>query len=93
MVNCRKYLATAVLQTGLGVAVVWRYGGAIWSAWSGIIWARLLLILLLTMMLTSLLRVWYRAGYALQPTCQKRSCEAVSAVAATRKVLRGEGDV
>lgn len=93
MVNCRRYLATAGLQTGMGVAVVWRYGGTIGSAWSGIIWARLLLILLLAMMLTSLLRVWYRAEYALQPTRPERSCEAASACAATPKVLRGDGDV
>lgn len=88
-----KHLAIAVLLTILDTAVTWHYGDALWSAGSGIICARLLLILLFAMMLTSLLRVWYRAGYAFRRIYQERSREAAPAIIAVPDVLRGEGDV
>lgn len=56
-----KNLAIAVTLTVLDLVVALRYGPAIWHAGSGVVWCRLLLILLAAVWATSLANIWYRA--------------------------------
>ena len=83
-VNCRKYLATAVFQTGLGVA--WsgatagrsgRHGQNHSGSPAADFFAH-------HDADVPVVWVWYRAGMP-SADVSERSCEAVSAVAATRK--------
>mgnify|MGYP001554821279 FL=1 len=61
-----RRLAVAVSLTVLDAVVAVQYGGAVWRAFAGIIWGRLLLLLLAALGATSLLNLWVRAYYDLQ---------------------------
>jgi hypothetical protein len=56
-----KCLAPAALVTVLDAAVVMNYGGVVWKVLSGIIWTKLLLLLLASVWATTLLHVWFHA--------------------------------
>ena len=58
----KTYLTIALLLTILDAVVVLRYGGAIWTAWSGVVWIRLRLLLLAALSATALADVWAQAG-------------------------------
>ncbi|HEX5284172.1 MAG TPA: hypothetical protein VFW30_08630 [Bryocella sp.] len=58
----RRYLAVAVLLTFLDGVVALKYGKAVWTAWSGDMWARGLLVLFAALGATSLAGVWAQAG-------------------------------
>ncbi len=59
--DCRgKHLIIAVTLTALDVAVASRYGIVIWQAYAGVIWSRLLLLLLTGIWATSLAALWSR---------------------------------
>ncbi len=61
-----RRLAVAVSLTVLDAVVTLYYGSAVWRAFAGIIWSRLLLLLLAALWATSLLNLWVRAYYDLQ---------------------------
>jgi membrane protein implicated in regulation of membrane protease activity len=56
-----KCLAPAALVTVLDAAVAMNYGGMVWKVLSGIIWTKLLLLLLASVWATTLLHVWFHA--------------------------------
>lgn len=62
----RNYLGIAVALTVLDAVVTFYYDTAVWSAWSGDIVARGLLVLFAAMAATSLLNVWVQAGLNLR---------------------------
>ena len=93
MVDRKAYLTIALLLTVLDAAVVLRYGGAIWTAWSGVVWIRLRMLLLAALSATSLVNVWAQAIYGLDLARHgKRGALALS-LAANRTEPQGEGDV
>ena len=57
-----KRFGIAVSLTVLDLVVALRYGPVVWRACAPIIWCRILLMLLFAVGLTSLARVWSRAG-------------------------------
>ncbi len=56
-----KHFVIAITLTVLEFSVALRYGTAIWQAYSGVIWSRLLLLLLTAVWATSLAHLWSRA--------------------------------
>ena len=93
MAERKAYLTIALLLTILDAVVVLRYGGAIWTAWSGVVWIRLRLLLLSALSATAIANVWAQAIYGLGRALDgKPSALALSAVA-TRTEPHGEGDV
>ena len=89
----KTYFTIALLLTILDAAVVLRYGGAIWTACSGVVWIRLRTLLLAALSATALANVWAQAIYGLgQARHGGRSAPALS-VAANRTEPQGEGDV
>ena len=93
MAERKAYLTVALLLTILDAAVVLRYGGAIWTGWSGVVWIRLRMLVLAALSATSLVNVWTQAIYGLGRALDgKPSAPALSA-AATRTEPHGEGDV
>ena len=93
MAERKTYLTIALLLTILEAVVVLRYGGAIWTAWSGIVWIRLRMLLLAALSATSLANVWAQAIYGLgRARHGTRSAPALS-TAANRAEPQGEGDV
>ena len=93
MAERKTYLTIALLLTILEAVVVLRYGGAIWTAWSGVVWIRLRMLLLAALSATSLANVWAQAIYGLDGARHgKRSAPALS-TAANRAEPQGEGDV
>jgi len=89
----KAYLTIALLLTILDAVVVLRYGGAIWTEWSGVVWIRLRLLLLAALSATALANVWAQAICGLgQARHGGRSAPALS-VAANRTEPQGEGDV
>ena len=56
-----KNFAIAVTLTVLDLVVAFRYGTAVWQAYSEIIWYRLLLLLFAAVWITSLADLWSRA--------------------------------
>jgi hypothetical protein len=61
--NGTKHFTQAVVMTILSVAAALFLGGPIWRAFSGIIWSRLLILLLVALWATSLANLWARACY------------------------------
>ncbi len=93
MADRKTYFTIALLLTILDAVVVVRYGGSIWTAWSGVVWIRLRMLLLAALSATSLANVWAQAIYGLgQARHDGRSAPALS-VAANRTEPQGEGDV
>ncbi len=57
-----KNFAIAVTLTVLDFLVAVRYGTAVWQAYAGIIWCRLLLLLFVAVWVTCLADLWRRVG-------------------------------
>jgi len=92
-VERKTYFTIVLLLTILDAVVVLRYGGAIWTACSGVVWIRLRMLLLAALSATSLANVWAQAIYGSdQARHVGRSAPALS-VAANRTEPQGEGDV
>lgn len=68
-----RRLAVAVSLTVLDAVVAVHYGRVVWRAFAGIIWGRLLLLLLAALGATSLLNLWVRAYYDLQQLFRYRA--------------------
>jgi len=68
----RKHFITAIALTALDLAVTLRYGVVIWQAYSGVIWSRLLLLLLAAVWATSLANLWSRAYRELRGVARDR---------------------
>ena len=86
-------LNIAILLTILDAAVALHYGPVIWQTWSGILWSRLLLILLGAVWLISLANVWARAHYEFRHSHRAQHAQFPSEMTARSVELRGEGDV
>lgn len=93
MVERKTYLTIALLLTVLDAVVVLRYGGAIWTAWSGVVWIRLRMLLLAVLSATSLANVWTQAIYGLDRALDGRPSALALSVAANRTEPQGEDDV
>lgn len=93
MVERKTYLTIALLLTILDAVVVLRYGGAIWTTWSGVVWIRLRMPLLAALSATSLANVWAQAIYGLGRTRQGKQSAPALSLAANRTEPQGEGDV
>jgi hypothetical protein len=89
----KTYLAIALLLAILDAVVVLRYGGAIWTGWSGVVWIRLRMLLLTALSATSLANVWAQAIYGLGRTSQGKQSAPALSLAANRTEQQGEGDV
>lgn len=89
----KTYLTIALLLTILDAVVVLRYGGAIWTTWSGVVWIRLRMPLLAALSATSLANVWAQAIYGLGRTRQGKQSAPALSLAANRTEPQGEGDV
>ena len=87
------YLIIAVLLTVLDGAVVVCSGWPVWTAWSGDILERGLLILLAALGATSLANVWAQVVPALnEPPCGRRA-DLEQTVAGIQVDARGQADV
>ena len=93
MAERKAYLTIALLLTILEAVVVLRYGGAIWTAWSGVVWIRLRMLLLAALSATSLANVWAQAIYGLGRALDGKPSALALSVAANRTEPQGEGDV
>ena len=65
-----RCLTTAAFVTVLDAAVATHYGRMVWKVFSGIIWSKLLLLLLAAVWATILLHVWVHACSRLRQTIQ-----------------------
>jgi hypothetical protein len=65
-----RCLTTAAFVTMLDAAVATHYGSLVWKVFSGIIWSKLLLLLLAAVWATTLLHVWVHACFRLRQTIQ-----------------------
>jgi hypothetical protein len=88
-----KHFIIAVSVTVLDAAVVVHYGGVIWRTWSGIIWSRMLLLLLAALSATTLLDLWTRAYYDLRYAVLARGLRLSPSLVTASTELRGERDV
>ncbi len=86
--NC---LVIAALLTVLDAVEPVYYGAAVWSALSGGILARALLVLLAAMAATSLANVWLHAGLDLRAMSESAMLRWSTAPIPTE--MRGQGDV
>jgi len=93
VVERKTYFTIALLLTILDAVVVLRYGGAIWTAWSGVVWIRLRMLLLAALSATSLANVWAQAIYGLGRALEGKPSSLALSVAANRAEPQGEGDV
>jgi hypothetical protein len=66
------WLGTATSVTALDAAVVTYYGGTVWRVFAGVIWSKLLLLLLAAVWATTLLHVWVYACSHLRQAIQER---------------------
>ena len=89
----KTYFTIALLLTILDAVVVLRYGGAIWTAWSGVVWIRLRLLLLSALSATAIANVWAQAIYGLGRALDGKPSALALSVAANRAEPQGEGDV
>ena len=87
------YLIIAALPTFLDLAVAVCHGWPVWTAWSGDILARGLLVLLAALGATSLANVWAQVVPALnEPPCGRRA-DREQTVAGIQVDARGQADV
>ncbi len=93
MVERKTYLTIALLLTILDAVVVLRYGGAIWTGWSGVVWIRLRMLLLAALSATALTNVWAQAIHGLGRALDRKPSALALGAAANRTEPQGEGDV
>lgn len=89
----KTYLTIALLLTLLNAVVVLRYGGAIWTAWSGVVRIHLRMLLLTALCATSLVNVWAQAIYELDRARDGNRSSPALSVATNPTEPEGEGDV
>jgi hypothetical protein len=83
-----RYRMVALALTVIDAAVALRYGGAIWAAWSGDLWTRLVIFVLAGVWATTLAKVWaYASGFR----CPARALPLNST--SVRVEAQGEADV
>ena len=88
-----KRFAIAVLLTTIDVALLDRYFGAIWRAWSDVLWIKGAFLLLLALLAASAAVLWIHVYYDLRQNMRER-CVALSLkVAPSPGELRRGGDV
>jgi hypothetical protein len=93
VVERKTYFTIALLLTILDAVVVLRYGGAIWTAWSGEAWIRLRMLLLAALSAASLVNVWAQAIHGLGRARDGKPSAPALSLAANRTEPQGEGDV
>lgn len=64
--------AIAVTLTVLDFLVAARYGTAVWQAYAGIVWCRLLLLLFVAVWITCLADLWRRVGRTSRESPRRR---------------------
>lgn len=88
-----KRFAITVLLTTIDVVLLDRYFGAIWQAWSEVLWIRGAFLLLLVLLAASAAVLWIHVYYDLRQTIREQ-CVALSLKAAPNPgELRRDGDV
>ena len=88
-----KRFATAVLLTAIDVALLDRYFGAIWRAWSEVLWIRGAFLLLLALLGASAAVLWIHVYYDLRQMMRERSVASSLKTASLPGELRRDGDV
>ena len=88
-----KRFAIALLMTTVDIALLDRYIGAIWQAWSEVLWSRGAFLLLLALLVASAAVLWIHVYYDLRQTMRERR-DALSLKATSLPGdLRRDGDV
>ncbi len=67
-----KWLATAMVLTGLDAVTATYYGSVVWKAFSVVIWSKLLVLLLAAVWTLTLLHVWIYASSHLRQAMKER---------------------
>jgi hypothetical protein len=86
-------VAIAAFLTVVDAAVLIEYGGFLWKAFAGLVFARILLVLIFALLIMTLLRVWYRAWCALRPLPKRLPAITGTQQAGLVPLARGESDV
>jgi len=88
-----KRFAIAVLMTTVDIALLDRYIGAIWQAWSDVLWIRGAFLLLLVLLVASAAVLWIHVYYDLRQTIrERRGIRSLKATSIPGE-LRRDGDV
>jgi len=90
--RAKRFTIAAVL-TILDAAVALRYGGMIWRMWPGILWSRILLLLLAALWAISLADLWARAYCQFRHSIRARTTTDSSRMAVALIEPRGDADV
>ena len=93
MVGNSRRFAIAISMTLLDVAVAFRYGAEIWTAWSGIGWVRLLILAIGALLASSLANIWGQTCRSLGNAPLSARAERVRGEVAIHRERQGEGDV
>ncbi len=88
----QKHLQAAVSLTVMGWAVALRFGMTVWHAFSGVIWARLLLLHVAAVWATSLANLWSRAYGQRRQSARPRR-QRLSPILSFPDKPKEEGDV
>ncbi len=86
-------LTIAILLTVLDAGAVMFLGGVIWRTFWGVLWSKLLVVLLGALWATSLAKRWAYAFYDLRRAFRESRLAKSSEVNAVASELRGGGDV
>jgi hypothetical protein len=89
----KTYLAIALLLTILDAIAVLHYGGAIRTAWSGVVRIHPRTLLLAALSATSIANVWVQAIYGLHQRHHREQIAPALNLAANRAEPPGDGDV
>lgn len=93
MVGNSRRLTIAISMTLLDVAVAFRYGAEIWTAWSGIGWVRLLILALGALLASSLANIWVQTGRGLGRAVMNAHPASAPREVEIHRERQGEGDV
>jgi len=88
-----KRFAIAVLLTAMDGALLDRYFGAIWQAWSEVLWIRGAFLLLLALLITSAAVLWIHVYYDLRQFQRERRGVLSLRAPSLPGELRRNGDV
>ena len=93
MAKRARFLIIAVLLTVLDLAVVVCHGWPVWTAWSGDVWNRGLVVLLAVLGATSRANLWAQVVPAQNVPPRGRSANREQAAAPIPVEARGQADV
>lgn len=93
MVENFRRLTIAISMTLLDLAVAFRYGMDIWTAWSGIGWVRLLTLAMGALLASSLAKIWVQTYRGLGHAPLSARAASVPGEVAIHGERQGEGDV